>query len=150
MQEFYASIKLKCGEELICIVTETCPEDDYISIKDPIGIEEIEIPGMFQGMKIKSWMKIAHQNEFVINGSDIITFKEVEGEVIKFYHHSLAKLEHNEIRKELKRRQPPTPKKKEGQVPLDRDMGFITDLDDAINLLENMWNSESYSKDNKE
>ena len=37
MQEFYASIKLKNGEEMLTIVTETCPEEDYIKVKNPIG-----------------------------------------------------------------------------------------------------------------
>ena len=57
MQEFYASIKLKNGDEMLTIVTETCPEEDYIKIKDPLGVEEIDIPGVIHGMKIKSWMK---------------------------------------------------------------------------------------------
>lgn len=150
MQEFYASIKLKTGDELLTIVTETCPEEDYITIKDPIGIEEIDIPGVIQGMKLRSWMKISHKNEFTINGEDIIAFKEVDMEVIAFYHHSLAKLEQNEINKSLKKRRSPTSKKKDGHVPLDRDLGLLSDLDDAIDLLEHLWNSESYSKDNKE
>ena len=150
MQEFYASIKLKNGDEMLTIVTETCPEEDYIKIKDPLGVEEIDIPGVIQGMKIKSWMKISHQNEFVLSGEDILTFKEVDMEVIAFYHHSLAKLEHNEMKKEMKKRHPPTPKKKDGQVPLDRDLGLISDLDDAIDLLEHLWTIDSYSKDNKE
>ena len=50
----------------------------------------------------------------------------------------------------MKKRHPPTPKKKDGQVPLDRDLGLLSDRDDAIDLLEHLWNSESYSKDNKE
>jgi hypothetical protein len=150
MQEFYASIKLKNGDEMLTIVTKTCPEEDYITIKDPLGIEEIDIPGVIQGMKIKSWMKVSHQNEFILNGEDILAFKEVDMEVIAFYHHSLAKLEQNEIKKSSKRRRPPTSKKKDGHVPLDRDLGLLSDLDDAIELLEHLWNSESYSKDNKE
>lgn len=150
MQEFYASIKLKNGDEMLTIVTKTCPEEDYITIKDPLGIEEIDIPGVIQGMKIKSWMKVSHQNEFTLSGEDILAFKEVDMEVIAFYHHSLAKLEQNEIKKSSKRRRPPTSKKKDGHVPLDRDLGLLSDLDDAIELLEHLWNSESYSKDNTE
>ena len=68
MQEFYASIKLKNGEEMLTIVTETCPEEDYIKIKNPIGIEELDIPGVIQGLRIKLWMKVAHKDEFIING----------------------------------------------------------------------------------
>jgi len=52
MQEFYASIKLKSGEEMLTIVTETCPEEDYIKVKNPIGVEELDIPGIIQGLKI--------------------------------------------------------------------------------------------------
>ena len=66
MQEFYASIKLKNGEEMLTIVTETCPEEDYIKVKNPIGVEELDIPGIIQGLKIKLWMKLAHKDEFII------------------------------------------------------------------------------------
>ena len=44
----------------------------------------------------------------------------------------------------------PKPRKMQGQVPLDRDLGLISDLDDAIDLLEYLWNSESYTKDNSD
>jgi hypothetical protein len=149
MQEFYASIKLKNGDEMLTLVTETCPEKDYIKIKNPIEVEELDIPGFIQGLKIKLWMKIAHQTEFIINGEDILTFKELSKDVIGFYNLSLQKLERNELNK--RRHMPlPTPKRMEGQVPLDRDLGLISDLDDAIDLLEHLWNSESYSKDNSD
>ena len=149
MQEFYASIKLKNGEEMLTIVTETCPEEDYIKIKNPIGIEELDIPGVIQGLRIKLWMKVAHKDEFIINGEDILSFKEVGKEVIGFYHHSLQKLDFNETNRQ---RQIPMPKPRtmQGQVPLDRDLGLISDLDDAIDLLEYLWNSESYTKDNSD
>ena len=60
MQEFYASIKLKSGEEMLTIVTETCPEEDYIKVKNPIGVEELDIPGIIQGLKIKYTNKRKH------------------------------------------------------------------------------------------
>lgn len=149
MQEFYASIKLKSGEEMLTIVTETCPEEDYIKIKNPIGVEELDIPGVIQGLKIKLWMKLAHKDEFIINGEDILAFKEVSKEVIAFYHASLQKLEFNEKNRQ-KQIPLPRPRRMQGQVPLDRDLGLISDLDDAIDLLEYLWNSESYTKDNSD
>ena len=76
-------------------------------------------------------------------------FKEVNKEVIAFYHHSLQKLEFNETNRQ--RQIPlPKPRRMQGQVPLDRDLGLISDLDDAIDLLEYLWNSESYTKDNSD
>ena len=56
MQEFYASIKLKNGEEMLTIVTETCPEEDYIKVKNPIGVEELDIPGIILVLIIKLFM----------------------------------------------------------------------------------------------
>lgn len=149
MEQFYASIKLKNGEEMLTIVTETCPEEDYIKVKNPIGVEELDIPGVIQGLKIKLWMKLAHKDEFIINGEDILSFKEVGKEVILFYHASLQKLEHNEKNK-VRQMPLPKPRKMQGQVPLDRNLGLISDLDEAIDLLEYLWNSESYSKDNSD
>ena len=43
MEAFFANIKLKTNEELLCIVKEADPTEDYILISHPIEIEEIEI-----------------------------------------------------------------------------------------------------------
>lgn len=138
MEAFYANIKLKTGEELLCIIKEADPEEDYLLISHPIEVEEIEIPGAFHGLKIKSWMKLSHQTEFYISGEELITMKEIKGFPVEFYKDSLSKLASTE--EERKRPRPSKPKrKKRGRVPLDEDMGLLSSIDDARELLEGIF-----------
>lgn len=138
MEAFYANIKLKTGEELLCIIKEADPEEDYLLISHPIEVEEIEIPGAFHGLKIKSWMKLSHQTEFYISGEELITMKEIKGFPVEFYKDSLSKLGNSD--EERKRPKPNKPKRKRrGRVPLDEDMGLLSSIDDARELLEGIF-----------
>lgn len=138
MEAFYANIKLKTGEELLCIIKKADPEEDYLLISHPIEVEEIEIPGAFHGLKIKSWMKLSHQTEFYISGEELITMKEIKGFPVEFYKDSLSKLANTD--EERKRPRPSKPKRKRrGRVPLDEDMGLLSSIDDARELLEGIF-----------
>ena len=67
MDSFYASIKFKSEEEILCFVKEANPEDDILLIENPICVEEIDIPGLMSGVKIKPWMKVSHENLSLIH-----------------------------------------------------------------------------------
>lgn len=142
MEAFFANIKLKTNEELLCIVKEADPTEDYILISHPIEIEEIEIPGAFQGLKIKSWMKLSHQTEFYISGDELVTVKEIKGFPVEFYKNSLTKLA---LDKEEKRT--PRKRRERGRVFLDEDMGLLSSIDDARELLEDIFLLDSDSKE---
>jgi hypothetical protein len=142
MEAFFANIKLKTNEELLCIVKEADPTENYILISHPIEIEEIEIPGAFQGLKIKAWMKLSHQTEFYISGDELVTVKEIKGLPVEFYKNSLTKLA---LDKEEKRT--PRKRRERGRVFLDEDMGLLSSIDDARELLEDIFLLDSDSKE---
>jgi len=150
MGPFYASIKFKTGEEILCYVKTAVPEDDYLIIQNPVDIEEVDIPGVIQGFKIKAWMNLSHQNEFHISGEDIITIKEVDTTVIKFYKTSLKRLDNLDKPSRQNIKKPPVPKRrKEGnRVDLSEDTGLLGSIDNARELLEEMYLMDS--KDTKE
>ena len=134
MGPFYASIKFKTGEEILCYVKDANPETDTLVIENPVEVEEIDIPGVIQGMKLKAWMKVAHESEFIISGEDLTTIKEVKTHVINFYKSSLRKLD------QVNTKKPPTSRRRhKGQVPLDSDMGLLSSIDDARELLEEVF-----------
>lgn len=145
MEAFFANIKLKTGEELLCIVKEADPEKDYLLVSHPIEVEEIEIPGAFHGLKIKNWMKLSHQTEFYIEGEELVTVKEIKGFPVEFYKESLTKLanqEEEKLRSKIKLR-----RKRKGRVPLDENMGLISSIDDARELLESIFLLDSDPKE---
>ena len=146
MGPFYASIKFKTGEEILCYVKDANPETDTLVIENPVEVEEIDIPGVIQGMKLKAWMKVSHQSQFTISGEDLITIKEVDTHVIHFYQSSLKKLDSvNSPKKNIKK---PPFKRERGRIPLDSDMGLLSSIDDARELLEQVFLKDI--KDNKE
>lgn len=139
MEEFYAAIKLKTGEEILCTVVRTNPEHDYIVIKNPISLEEMDIPGVIQGIKLSIWMKLSNESEFVINGESILTFKEVTGPVIKFYLSNLSKLHLVESSPNRKRKK----KRSSKEIDLNRETGYVSSIDEARELLESIYNQVS-------
>ena len=152
MESFFASIKISSGEELLCIVTETNLENDYIKIRFPIEVEEIEIPGIVHGLKIKYWLKTSKTDDFIINGENIISLTEIHEESIEFYKKSLYKLETGDDKDtkdtEVKRKNKNYP---DGRVSIDRDMGLLSSIEDARTLLEQLFLEDSSDrKDSKD
>ncbi len=146
MEPFFANIKLKTNEEILCLVKEADPVEDCLLISHPIEVEEIDIPGVIQGLKIKHWMKMSRETEFFISGNDIITITEIQGLPVQFYKESLLKLEMNEKKKKQSRSK--NYKNSKGKVELNKDMGLIASIDDARELLEEIFLMDT--KDNKE
>lgn len=149
MESFFASVKISSGEELLCIVTETNLENDYINIRFPIEVEEIEIPGIVHGLKIKYWLKTSKTDDFIINGENIISLTEIHDEAIEFYKESLYKLETGDNRDtEVKRKHKNYSK---GRVSIDRHMGLLSSIEDARTLLEQLFLEDSSDrKDSKD
>ena len=113
----------------------------------PIEVEEIEIPGAFHGLKIKSWMKLSHQTEFYLDGEELVTVKEIKGFPVEFYKDSLVKLNQQEEEKKRSKVKSKLKRKRKGRVPLDEDMGLLSSIDDARELLEGIFLLDSDPKE---
>lgn len=139
MGSFYAVIKFKTKEEIICFVSEANPEQDYLVITDPVEIEEVDIQGVIQGLKLKAWMKISQTNTFQISGEDILTMVEASPPVIKMYNSSLKKLDQvNSPKKNIKK--PSIRRRKKGnKVNLSLETGLLGSIEDAREILEEMY-----------
>jgi hypothetical protein len=87
-------------------------------------------------------MKLSHQTEFYISGDELVTVKEIKGFPVEFYKNSLTKLA---LDKEEKRT--PRKRRERGRVFLDEDMGLLSSIDDARELLEDIFLLDSDSKE---
>ena len=94
-EEFYATIKLLSGEEL---VSKVCylPDEDNIILERPLMVEnakhkkgQVEV----SGFALKEWVSATFDNMFIINKQHIITMVEIEGEIVEFYEKTLHRLE---------------------------------------------------------
>lgn len=121
MEDFYASIKLRTGEEIFARVMET-EEDGALSlmVTNPIKIETYE----GRGYKIEPWMKTTTEDLFIISMDDVVTMTEnSDVEMIMLYQSYLRKTD------DFKHKRP----------SVSRKMGYLANVHDAKELLEKIW-----------
>ena len=94
-EEFYATIKLVSGEELVskvCYLTE----EDKIMLERPLVVENSkQRKGQLEvtGFALKEWISATFDNMFVINRDHVLTIVEIEGEIVEFYEKTLLRME---------------------------------------------------------
>ena len=131
--DFYATLKLKSGEEIFAKVAAS-DEDNRIMliVHSPIVISEIRAKGGIIGYKVEPWLKTTKDDMFIINLDNIMTLTESSDmEMINMYQNFLRD----------SHRGP------QEQPKMSRRMGYIATVDDARNYLENIFaNSPKDSK----
>jgi hypothetical protein len=123
--DFYASIKLKTGEEIFARVLP-CDEGDRINliVTNPIVVENYKSRSGMQGYKIEPWMKTTTEDMFLIRMEDVITITENNDAEMIILHESYVK----KI-SDLKNDKP----------LISRKMGYLANVDDAKKLLEKIY-----------
>ena len=123
--DFYASIKLKTGEEIFARVLP-CDENNKISLilTNPIMVENCKGRGGIQGYKIEPWLKTTTEDMFMIKMEDIITITENRDMEMIFLHESYVRKVSG-----LKNNKP----------SLSREMGYISNVNEAKKLLEKIY-----------
>ena len=94
-EEFYATVKLLSGEEL---VSKVCylPDEDKIMLERPLIVENAkQRKGQLEvtGFQLKEWISATFEDMFVIKRDHVLTMSEVEGEIVEFYEKTLNRLE---------------------------------------------------------
>ena len=94
-EEFYATIKLVTGEE---IISKICylPEEDKILLEKPLQVEEAkQKKGNLEvsGFSLKEWITATFEEMFVIDKEHVLTVIEIDEHIQKFYEKTLKKIE---------------------------------------------------------
>ena len=123
--DFYATIKLKSGEEVFAKVAASEEEDrTMLIIHSPVTVMEIKNKGGLVGYKVEPWLKTTRDDMFIINMDSVITLSESSDmEMIVMYQHYLRDSQrdlHNQHR-------------------LNRRMGYISNVNDAKENLEKLF-----------
>ena len=94
-EEFYATVKLLSGEELVSKVSYLSDEDKLI-LEKPLIVEnakhrkgQVEVTGF----ALKEWISATFDDMFIIKRDHVMTMVEVEGELVEFYEKTLNRLE---------------------------------------------------------
>lgn len=121
--DFYATIKLKCGEEIFCKTSATVEEDrTLLLLSNPITIEEIVIRGTVTGYKVEPWLKTTEEDLLIINMDDVLTMTENTNiDMIMYYEDYLRK------------------NNKDNKSDLSREMGYLSSVKDAKKTLEKLY-----------
>ena len=94
-EEFYATVKLLSGEELVAKVCYL-PDEDKIMLDRPMTVENAkQRKGQLEvtGFALKEWISATFDTMFVIKRDHVLTMIEIEGELVDFYEKTLLRLE---------------------------------------------------------
>lgn len=125
--DFYATIKLKSGEEIFAKVAAS-EEDDrtLLIVTNPIIVNEIKSRIGVVGYKLEPWLKTTKDDMFILNITDVLTMSESSDiEMIQMYQAFVRDSNAD----------------KSGQPKLSRKMGFISTVNDAKEILEKIYKS---------
>ncbi len=123
--DFYATIKLKTGEEIYAKVAPVVEEDKTILlVTNPIVMSEIKTRNGVSGYKIEPWLKTTTEDMFIVNMSDILTMSESKDiEMISIYQDYVRKASNS----------------RQNKTTVSRKMGYLANVNDAKELLEKLF-----------
>ena len=124
-EDFYATVKLKTGEEIFAKVAASEEEDrTMLIISSPIIVSEIKGRTGVVGYKIEPWLKTTTEDMFIINLEDVLTLSESSDiEMIMMYQNYTRQ----------------SSKNKNNQSKINRRMGYISNVNDAKEILEKLF-----------
>jgi|TARA_B100001758_G_C18341492_1_gene574581 hypothetical protein len=126
--DFYATVKLKSGEEIFAKVAASEEEDRTVLIvNNPIVIQELKGRMGVVGYKFEPWLKTTTEDMFILNLSDVLTMSESSDiEMIMMYQDYVRSSEKNST--------------SESQSKINRRMGYVANVNEAKELLEKLFN----------
>ena len=127
--EFYASLKLASGEEILALVmVDNSDVPENVVVSNPVVCQEIRSSGtnIPMGYKFEPWMKLTDDDTFVISLKKVITISQINStELINTYKDLV---EHG-----FKATNP----------DLTKDMGNINSVSKARDILEKLYKSKN-------
>ena len=128
-EDFYATLKLKSGEEIFARVAAS--EEDtrtMLIIHNPIIIGEIKGKNGIVGYKVEPWLKTSKEDMFIINLNNVLTLSESQDvEMIHMYQRYLRDSEDDK-----------TPQSK-----ISKKMGYVSNVRDAKEILEKIYKNNN-------
>ena len=123
--DFYATIKFKSGEEIFAKVAASEEINrTVLLVSNPIIVNEVQGKKGMLGYRIEPWLKTTKEDMFMIDLSDILTMSESSDvEMISMYQRWLRD----------------TSKIKNDEPKLSRKMGYISNVNDAKDILEKLY-----------
>ena len=135
-EDFYATIKLKNGEEIFAKVAASEEEDrTMLIVSNPIIVKEIKSKAdTVVGYKVEPWLKTTSEDMFMVKLTDVLTMSESSDiEIIMMYQDYVRNGDKQDTN---------------GSSKLNRKMGYLSNVNDAKEILEKIYKNSN--KDPKE
>ena len=127
-EDFYATLKLKTGEEIFAKIAASEEEDrTYIVVSYPIMISEVKTKtGRQFGYKMEPWLKTTTEDMFILKLDDVLTMSESSDiEMISLYQSYVR--QSSKLSSNL------------SKTKMSRKMGYISNVNDAKEILEKLY-----------
>ena len=130
--DFYATIKFKNGEEIFAKVSASEEEDrTMLVLSNPVMATEVKAKGGLVGYKVEPWLKTTKEDMFIINMADVLTISESNDiHMISMFQQFVQDSD----------------KMKKGEPKISRKMGYISNVNDAKDILEKLYKSNNNNK----
>ena len=128
-EEFFATLKLITGEEIVSKVVYL-EDEDKVMLENPLQVDSAkQRKGALEisGFSFREWVCATFDKMFILNRDHIITISEIEGPIVDFYKETLLRMENG---KSLNG--------KGGKLP--RGSGYLGSVTDMKKSLENIFN----------
>ena len=135
-EEFYATIKLTSGEEIVAKVSYD-PNDDVIVVLEPRLVEKIEQRKnnlIIEGIVFDDWINATYEDMFIIPRSQIITMTELDSKIASCYE------EHLEDKSKYRKSNSSEPKSNSKRQDPKNHEGYLGSIKEAKKLLEEIYN----------
>ena len=93
-EEFFATVKLITGEEIVTKVVYL-EDEDKVMLENPLQVDSAkQRKGALEisGFSFREWVCATFDKMFIINRDHIITVSEVEGPIVDFYKETLLRI----------------------------------------------------------
>mgnify|MGYP001368046529 FL=1 len=127
-EDFYASLKLKSGEEIFARVAPSEEEDRTILIlSNPICISEVKTKSGLMGYKVEPWLKTSREDMFIVDMDNVITMSECNDPEMMVLHQQFVHDTGEGI----------------GSSKINKRMGYIANVNDAKEILEKIYKNSN-------
>tara|TARA_B100000686_G_scaffold265151_1_gene279395 strand:+ start:430 stop:849 length:420 start_codon:yes stop_codon:yes gene_type:complete len=127
--EFYASIKLVSGEEVMAmVIVDNTGYPEHVVLNNPVICKELRANGtnIPMGYKFEPWLKLTDDETYVLPMEKVITLSQITSNEIVDTYKDLIQYGFNQ-----------------NHPDLTKDMGYVSTVDKARSILEKLYNSKS-------
>lgn len=126
-EEFYATIKLSSGEEIISKVCYMTDKDSLL-LNNPLLVEKVSQKRLgknIEGFSLKEWISSSYDDMFIIEMNNVVTISELDERILAYYIMSVNRLDSDG---------------EDTNTSLSKEMGYLGSVEATKKKLESLFN----------